>query len=219
MEIQKNNYVAIIDYEMSNLHSVFYACQKLGIKSIITSDNNIILNSKIAILPGVGAYGQAMKKLKSLKLDSTIKKFIDSGKQLIGICLGLQLLFSESEEFGNTKGLNLIEGTIKKIKYNVDSKIRYPIPHVGWNKICKNNSDWKETMLEKNNEFDFMYFVHSYYVDLKDKDKCLTTTNYGEISFCSSINYENIFATQFHPEKSSHQGLKIYEKIKEKFNN
>ena len=106
--------VAIIDYKMSNLHSVEAACNKVGLNSMITSKNSEILSSKIAILPGVGAFGEAMNQIKKLGLDKTIKEFIDSGKQFVGICLGLQLLFDESDEFGENQGLGVIKGKVKK---------------------------------------------------------------------------------------------------------
>ena len=127
--------VAIIDYQMSNLHSVQAACSRVGLTSVITSDPKQILTAKLAILPGVGAFGEAMQHLSKSGLDDCIRSFVDTGKPFVGICLGMQLLFEESEEFGIHKGLGLIKGTVKKFNYREEKKIRYPVPQVGWNRI------------------------------------------------------------------------------------
>ena len=206
--------IAIIDYRMSNLYSVKAACEKVGLSSIITSNSDEIKDAKIAILPGVGAFGEAMKNLDSLKLKNSILDFVQSGKPLIGICLGMQLLFDESDEFGKQKGLGLIPGIVKKFKPNDTSDIKYPVPQIGWNKITQSMAGWKNTLLEDNNNGDFMYFVHSYFVNPKNKNDVVSLTTYGDQKYCSSVKKENIFATQFHPEKSGEIGLKIYKKLK-----
>ena len=209
--------VAIIDYKMSNLHSVQAACIKVGLTSVITSDSSQILSAKIAILPGVGAFGEAMSHLVESKLDECIYSFIDSGKPFIGICLGLQLLFDSSKEFGDYKGLGIIRGTVKKFQFSKNESIKYPVPQIGWNKIVQNGVEWDQTLLEKNKDNDFMYFVHSYYVEPKDDSIILSKTTYGNTEYCSSIKYKNIFATQFHPEKSSEVGLNIYKTVKRNY--
>ena len=207
--------VAIIDYKMSNIFSVQSACSKVGLSSVITSDKNQILDSKAAILPGVGAFGEAMSQLSKYKLDDTIHTFIGTKKPFIGICLGLQLLFESSQEFGHHSGLGLINGKVVKFnKITIDS-VKYPVPQIGWNKI-RNEGNWDKTLLSKNRNNDFMYFVHSYYVKPQDKDIILSSTYYGDQKYCSSIIKENIFATQFHPEKSGLVGLKVYKNLKEK---
>ena len=206
---------AIIDYQMGNLHSVQAACAKVGMTSKITSNPDEILNAKIAILPGVGAFGEAMNHLNDSKLTTCIKYFIESGKPFVGICLGLQLLFESSEEFGSYKGLGLIKGKVKKFIFKSNNKIRYPVPQIGWNQINSHSLSWDNTFLCKNRTGDFMYFVHSYYVEPEDEKMILSKTTYGDQSYCSAIKYKNIFATQFHPEKSGCSGIKIYEKIKE----
>ena len=211
--------VAIIDYGVSNLHSVKEACLKVGLSVTVTSESERILESKVAILPGVGAFGEAMNQLEKFKLDQCIVEFVKTGKPFIGICLGLQLLFEKSDEFGSNKGLGLIKGSVKKFKFNFIEGTKYPVPKVGWNKIKKCSQSWEKTFLGNNNEEDFMYFVHSYYVDPKDKDIILSKTKYGNQSYCSSIQFNNIFATQFHPEKSGDVGMRIYEKIKYKLRN
>ena len=208
--------VAIIDYKMGNLHSVQAACTHVGLKSEITDDHNKILEAKISILPGVGAYGEAMKQLEDANLIKTINSFIDSGKIFVGICLGLQLLFERSDEFGSYHGLGLINGVVKKFDFNLSKNGRYPVPHVGWNKIAKKNIEWGNTLLCSNFNHDYMYFVHSYYVEPENKDIILTETQYGSKTYCSAISYKNIFATQFHPEKSGKDGMKIYKQLKEK---
>ena len=210
--------IAIIDYQMSNLFSVQAACRKVGLKSEITRDTNVILESKAAMLPGVGAFGEAMNHLVELKLDKCIKDFISTGKPFIGICLGMQLLFSESEEFGHQKGLGIVEGQVKKFDFENKSNDKYPVPQIGWNKIMRNSIEWKDSFLKQNKDGDFMYFVHSYYVTPSDSTFSIAVTDYGDFSFCSALSHENIFAAQFHPEKSGQKGLKLYDEIKQQIN-
>ena len=209
--------VAIIDYKMSNLFSVQAACQKVGLSSIITSEKHEILDAKVAILPGVGAFGEAMKYLGKTKLDDTIYQFVDSGKPFVGICLGLQLLFESSDEFGNNKGLGVVKGKVKKIQFHSEGNIKYPIPQIGWNKITGNTIFWEKTLLCNNQINDFMYFVHSYFVEPENDNIILSTTTYGNLEYCSSIQQNNIFACQFHPEKSGEIGLNIYKNIKKRY--
>ncbi len=210
--------IAIIDYKMSNLFSVNAACKKVGLSTIITSDKKEILNAKAAILPGVGAFGASMRNIVELKLDNAIYDFINTGKLFVGICLGLQLLFDESDEYGINKGLGLIKGNVKKFKLMNKDKIKYPVPQIGWNKIKRNNISWENSLLDGLNYNDFMYFVHSYYVNPENSDCILSSTLYGNKEYCSSITSENIFATQFHPEKSGKSGLKIYKNIARRIN-
>ena len=209
--------VAIIDYKMSNLFSVQAACNKVGLSSVITSEKNEILDAKVAILPGVGAFGEAMKYLSDLKLDDTIFQFVDSGKPFVGICLGLQLLFDSSEEFGDYSGLGLIKGKVKKFKFHSHNSTKYPVPQIGWNKISRNGSSWGNTLLCNNINDDFMYFVHSYFVEPENDNIMLSKTTYGNTEYCSSIQQNNIFACQFHPEKSGEIGINIYKILKEEY--
>ena len=206
--------VAIIDYGMSNLHSVQAACKRVGMSSIITSDSQQILGAKIAIMPGVGAFGEAMTHIRKGHLDECIKRFVQSGRPFIGICLGLQLLFENSEEFGSHEGLGLIKGNVKQFQFKSDNNIKYPVPQIGWNQILHDGLTWESTSLRNNKSKDFMYFVHSYYVEPEDKKVILATTTYGDQQYCSAIHYKNIFATQFHPEKSGETGMKIYKQLK-----
>ncbi len=198
--------IAIVDYNGGNLFSVVQACHRIGFNPIITNKRNEIMQSDGLILPGVGAFGYAMKTLTDLNLINCIKEFISSGKPFLGICLGFQLLFSESEEFKNCKGLNLIKGTVKK--FNFKKKL-IKVPQIGWNKIFESKS-WLGTPLELIHKGEFMYFVHSYYANPENISDVLSITKYKDCEYCSSILRDNIFATQFHPEKSGEKGLTIY---------
>ncbi len=208
-----DNDVAIIDFKLGNLHSVDSACKFVGLNSMITNDKHEIMNAKSAILPGVGAFGEAMDNLKSLNLDKVIHDFVSTGRPFLGICLGLQLLFDESEEFGTNRGLGIIKGKVKKFNVYKDKNYKYNVPQIGWNTIKKNKS-WEGSLLEFNNENDQMYFVHSYYVVPDNNKYVLSSSKYGNTSYCSSILKDNIFACQFHPEKSGKKGLNIYKKLK-----
>ena len=142
--------VVIIDYKMSNLHSVHAACKKVGINSHISSEPKDRVNSKVAILPGVGAFGEAMSQIKDLRLISAIKDFLNTGRPFFGICLGMQLLFESSDEFGFQKGLGIIPGKVKKFKLKSMNNQKYPVPQVGWNQIKKEKLSWQNTPLSKN---------------------------------------------------------------------
>ena len=207
------NQVAIIDYGMGNLFNVERACAKVGLDSVITADKGVILKSRGVILPGVGAFGDAVGNLKRLDLASLIRDQIAQKKPFLGICLGMQLLLSESEEFGGHKGLDIVKGKVVKFN-NADKKNRViKVPQVGWNRIF-----FKEQRYEDRSDFilnavsngEYMYFVHSYYVVPDDNASTVTTTCYEGIEYCSSFAKESIFAMQFHPEKSGLEGLKIY---------
>jgi len=207
--IQKK--VAIIDYELGNLFSVVQACEHLGFKAMITNDKKDLLAADYAILPGVGAFGAAMKNLHKADLVSPIKDYIQSGKPFMGICLGLQLLLDESEEFGSNNGLGIIKGTVKKFHYTRENGLVSKVPQIQWNQIhsCKNNL-WQASPLRHCANGDYMYFVHSFYAVPSDRDVILSETEYSGITYCSSIKKQNVFACQFHPEKSGNHGIEIY---------
>ena len=210
MENNNSKKVIIIDYQLGNLFSVQQACKAVGLNASISSLKSEINSADALILPGVGAFIEAMNNLKNLDLIDSIKEKVNVQKTpLFGICLGQQLLFTESEEFGSGKGLDLIPGFIKKFSKDLTTE-KIKVPQIGWNQIYKNKMGWENTALRDLNERDFMYFVHSYFVKPNSEDVILTKTNYCEIEFCSSIQKDNIFATQFHPEKSSTKGLSIY---------
>ena len=197
--------IAIIDYKAGNLFSVKNAFDKLGIETIITSDIDIIKKSDKLLLPGVGAFENAMNNLRTMGLDVVIKDEVKLGKPLFGICLGMQLLFDSSEEYGYHEGLKILDGKIIHFDFKNEKELK--IPHMGWNSITNCNGSKLFDGLDKQ----FVYFVHSYHLITDNKDYKQIMTNYG-YEFCSAIEYNNIFATQFHPEKSGEVGLKILEK-------
>lgn len=219
----KHDKIAVIDYEMGNLFSVVRACEHVGLKPVVTSEASTIMASDALILPGVGAFGDAMQNLKRLDLVSPIKDHIASGKPFLGICLGLQLLLSESEEFGSHKGLDIVKGTV--VRFPTSKKKGHPsvkVPQVGWNRIYRtphaDDAIWERYPLKGVQHNTFMYFVHSFYVIPEDSNVVLTYTNYEGTEYASSILKEGIFACQFHPEKSAMEGMKIYKNFAELVN-
>jgi glutamine amidotransferase len=204
-----NKKIVIIDYQLGNLFSVKQACDHVGMNAKISSDRYDILNADALILPGVGAFIEAMNNLKKLELDSAIKQKVINGTPIFGICLGQQLLFTQSEEFGAGKGLDLIPGLIKRFPQNFENR-NIKVPHISWNTIYKLNQKWDLSPLNELCDNDFMYFIHSYFVKPDNDSVILTLTNYDGIEFCSAIQHKNIFATQFHPEKSADKGISIY---------
>ncbi len=212
----KRKKVAIIDYQLSNLFSVKHACEYVGLDAEITSSAKNLLKADGAILPGVGAFGDAMKNLHKHGLTSAIKRFVESGKPFMGVCLGMQLIFSESDEFGDHKGLNLIKGKVKRFPNKFNGRdVR--VPQIGWNKICYSGdrNSWKDTYLRDLKNDEFMFFVHSFYVLPEDKKDILAVTNYEGLEYTSAVLKNNIFAVQFHPEKSAEKGLTIYKRFSE----
>jgi len=208
--------VVILDFKLGNLHSVVKACNTCNITAVISSNPAEVEKADALILPGVGAYGEAMGNLKDLELIETIKNFAYAGKPLFGICIGLQLLLSSSSEFGFTEGLNLIPGKVDKLRFKDTEKYKsFRVPFIGWNKIniVKESSIYSGLRNES-----FYYFVHSFTANLDD-DKYLSSFSiYGDRKVTSSIEIGNIFATQFHPEKSGPEGLKIYKNWASKYN-
>ena len=207
--IDNRKKVVIIDYQLGNIYSVKQACDTVGMNVVVSSNKEDVLAADALILPGVGAFIQAMNNLEKLDLIDAIKTKVNSGIPLFGICLGLQLLFTKSEEFGSGNGLNLISGIIKRFPNKIGQR-KIKVPHITWNQIYKSNHNWENTALRDLKDYEFMYFVHSYYVQPDGENCILTNTNYDEIEFCSSVIKENIFATQFHPEKSADKGISIY---------
>ena len=209
-----SEYILILDYKVSNLFSISNAVTSIGCNIRVSSEKKDLKNASAVILPGVGSFPKAMSNIQELNLDEEIKNFAKSGNQVFGICLGMQLLFDKSFEFGETNGLSLIEGDILPLT-SLKSDIR--TPHIGWNSVQSIDQD-----VNNINE-DFFdnpyYFVHSFYAEPKDKGDIFSNTNYDRISFCSSIRKDNIFATQFHPEKSGKFGINILRKFFTEFIN
>jgi imidazole glycerol-phosphate synthase subunit HisH len=195
--------IAIIDYGMGNLRSVQKGFERMGREAVVTRDPRTILDAGKVVLPGVGAFPDCMRNLEEYGLIDAVHKSIVSGKPFLGICLGLQLLFTESEEFGISKGLDIIKGRVIRFKGAEFKDLK--IPHMGWNSASIKRRPPAMADVPNNNYF---YFVHSFHVVPEDKGVVATTTNYG-IDFISSIWKDNIFAVQFHPEKSQALGLSI----------
>jgi len=202
--------IVIVDYGLGNLFSIEQACKHLGYSTTSSSDPGIILGASNLILPGVGSFEIAMKQLSAFNLIETLTTFVKAGKPIMGVCLGMQLLFDESNEFGRHDGLGFMKGKVIRFpKFVNDQKIR--IPHIGWNKIYNSDIEWSSTPLVNIKNGSLMYFVHSYYVQPECNENILTRTNYAGFEFCSSIKKDNIFGFQFHPEKSGKEGLMIYD--------
>lgn len=193
--------IAILDYDAGNLRSVEKALNYIGEDTVITRDKDVIMNSDKVILPGVGSFGDAMEKLNNYNLINTIYDVVDEKIPFLGICLGLQLLFEESEETPGVTGLGILKGRIKKIP-SIDN---IKIPHMGWNSIdIKDGAKLFRGMSKQ----EYVYFVHSYYLEAEDENIVAATTEYGT-HIHASVESGNIFACQFHPEKSSETGLHI----------
>lgn len=201
--------ISIIDYDAGNIKSVEKAIQFLGEDVCITRDKNEILEADRVIMPGVGAFGLAMEKLRSYGLEDVIHQYVSTGKPFLGICLGLQLLFDESEESPGVKGLGLIKGKITKIptEYKADNGniMTQKVPQIGWNSIEINPSS---RLFNGITDGSYVYFVHSYYLTADNPEEVAAKTYYGT-EIHAAVEKDNIFATQFHPEKSSDVGLKI----------
>lgn len=195
--------IAIIDYDAGNIRSVEKAVQALGEEVCITRDRDVILEADKIILPGVGAFGDAMEKLHSYGLVSVIKDVVEANKPFLGICLGLQLLFERSEESQGVEGLGILEGEILRIP----DKEGLKIPHIGWNSL---KFPQKGRLFQGIDEESYVYFVHSYYLKAKDVSIVTASTEYSTYIH-ASVEKNNVFACQFHPEKSSTVGLKILE--------
>ena len=197
--------IAIVDYNMGNLASVKNAFAKLGKDTVVESDPSKFSQYDKLILPGVGAFGDAMEHLRERDMIEAIRDFGASGKPMLGICLGMQLLFESSEEFGEHKGLGLIKGHVKAFD---ESKFSEPlkVPHMGWNRMFTKD----HPLFEGLDEMHYLYFVHTFHVTCDDADDIIGETEYG-YKFTSAVAHENIMGIQPHPEKSHDNGLKILE--------
>ena len=193
--------IAIIDYQMGNLRSVQKALETVGAEAVITSDPSVLEQADKVILPGVGAFEDAIKELQQRDLVSPIQDLIASGKPLLGICLGLQLLFDVSYEGGEFEGLGVIAGTVRRF----DIAPEFKVPHMGWNEV----QIQREAPIFRGMEQDtYFYFVHSYYV-IPDDESVVALTSHYDGEFCAGVWRDNLFAIQFHPEKSQQAGLEL----------
>jgi glutamine amidotransferase len=194
--------IAIIDYGMGNLRSVEKGFEKVGVEVQVTSKPDVVTAADGVVLPGVGAFRDCMNELTNLNLTEALVSSIKEGKPYLGICLGLQVLFSESEEFGRCRGLDIFKGKVPRFP---ESELK--VPQMGWNEI---NIKKENPLLAGIPDKSYFYFVHSYYVAPEDESIILTTTDYG-IEFTSAIWKDNVYAVQFHPEKSQTLGLQVLE--------
>jgi glutamine amidotransferase len=217
---------AIVDYGLGNLFSIKHACAHVGVEAVITASPKEMTQADLVVLPGVGAFGDAMAALNALDLVSPLREIAVSEKPLFGICLGMQLLMTESWEFGRFKGLGIIEGEVVKFADPKGPQGRLKVPQIGWNRIYpgpvntvsgdamnSGKNPWVGSALEGLKVGEFMYFVHSYYVKPEKLDVTLSLSSYGDVEFCSSLKHRNIFASQFHPERSGTQGLQVYRNL------
>jgi len=204
--------IAIIDYGMGNLRSVQKGFEKIGAEAVVTADPQVVLQADKVVLPGVGAFRDCMRNLEQAGFVEPILRVIADGRPFLGICVGMQLLFTDSVEFGLYRGLNVIPGHV--LRFPEDMQVAaeaLKVPQMGWNQLCfKRRPPAFEGLADGSN----VYFVHSYYVQPDNDDVIATTTDYG-FEFCSSVWKDNIVATQFHPEKSQDVGLRILKNFAE----
>ncbi|MFQ9116062.1 imidazole glycerol phosphate synthase subunit HisH [uncultured Eubacterium sp.] len=198
--------IAIIDYDAGNIKSVEKAFQFLGEETVLSRDRDVILSADKVVLPGVGAFGDAMSKLKDYNLVNTIYDVVDKKTPFLGICLGLQLLFENSDESEGVPGLGILQGKISKIP----DKAGFKIPHIGWNSLELTNNG---RLFEGIDNQSYVYFVHSYYLQAKEQEIIKATTEYVA-HIHASVEKDNVFACQFHPEKSGNVGLKILDNFR-----
>lgn len=204
--------IAIIDYGMGNLRSVQKGFEQVGFPAEITSDPAALLGADKIVLPGVGAFRDCINNLEQGGFVEPILKIIAEGRPFLGICLGLQLLFTESEEFGIHKGLGVIPGRVVRFPEGMSEQgQKLPVPHMGWNQILLRQPSPLFDSIDNGSN---VYFVHSYYVKPEDSTVVAATCNYG-IEFCAAIRHDNVMATQFHPEKSQGVGLKMLKNFAE----
>jgi glutamine amidotransferase len=204
--------IAIVDYGLGNLFSVKHALNAVGAQAEVTSSCDDVMKADAVVLPGVGAFGDAMDSLKKMGLTGALKDFVSTGRPVIGICLGMQLLMSESFEFGRHEGLGFISGKVVRFEDPKDGDDILKVPEVGWNRI-KVLEGRGEKVYEGVKDGSYMYFVHSYYVVPEDAAVAMTVSRYGNMEFCSSVRNGNIIAFQFHPERSGKDGLAIYRNL------
>ncbi len=209
-----NKKIAILDYGLGNIMSLARAIESLDGDVVISSSQEKINQSDILIIPGVGSFGKAMEELNKRDLLKTIYKFIKSGRTVMGICLGMQILFESSEESKGISGLGILTGEVIKIPTPGLLKKR-KIPHIGWSKIYSSQEDdeWNNTILRGITKKDYFYFIHSYACKPKEEVNTIAYCNYDDYKICAAVNFENIIGLQFHPENSSNKGIKILENL------
>jgi glutamine amidotransferase len=210
---------AVVDYGLGNLFSVRQACEHAGMDVVVTARGDALLASDVVILPGVGAFGDAMATLRRLDLVSVLRDIAVSDRPLIGICLGIQLLMRESHEFGVHQGLGVIDGNVVRLGSVHQGARDIKVPQVQWNRIFRAEHErpqtdpWAATPLAGVTDGEFMYFAHSYHVKPADPSVTVAVSRYGDTEFCAALGWRNVFASQFHPERSGGPGLQVYRNI------
>lgn len=207
--------VAIVDYGMGNLFSVKHACEHVGLSADLTTSADEVRAADAVIVPGVGAFGDAMETLRSLHMVDALRDVAEQGTPIFGICLGLQLLMTESYEFGTHQGLGLVDGTVEFFGEPHEGDRRLKVPQLGWNALTRaprpdGIDPWADTWFSGQSDGVQMYFVHSFYVKPADAGSVVARTVYGDVDFCSAVKYRNVFACQCHPERSGEHGLNVY---------
>lgn len=200
--------IAVVDYGIGNVRSIVSAFEHVGADVELTRELSSLKQSSGLVLPGVGAFSHGVGKLKEFNLFEVIKEIAEAGTPILGICLGMQLLFSESYEFGTTKGLGIIPGSVKKLELSDDKC--WKLPHISWNSLrMKRGESWNNSILDGVSTNNDLYFVHSFAGIPENPDHVLSTTMYSGNEFCSTVKKGNIYGCQFHPEKSACTGLNI----------
>lgn len=211
--------VAIVDYGLGNLFSVKHACEHVGLDATVTGDRAAILSADAVLLPGVGAFGDAIECLNKLDLVEPLRDLAQSDTPLIGICLGLQLLMTESHEFGRHRGLDIVPGEVARFENPRGPRGPLKVPQIGWSQVRRPSTrpggadPWHGTPMAGQRDGEYQYFVHSFYVKPADAAAVLCTSRYGDVEYCSAVRKGNVFAFQFHPERSGPAGLRVYETV------
>ncbi|KAB1441297.1 imidazole glycerol phosphate synthase subunit HisH [Pseudodesulfovibrio senegalensis] len=205
--------VAVVDYGVGNLFSVAQALRRFDLNVEITGDWRAVQAADAVVLPGVGAFGPAMQRLRELELDSVIRDVAAMGKPLMGICLGLQLLGRQSSEFGHHEGLGIIDGSVVQLPRVEQQGRVLKLPNIGWQPVLPapgNEQAWGKTLLCDVPQGTTMYFVHTFALQVNDPDVCVAVSGYGDHEFCAAVASGSVFACQFHPERSGETGLRMY---------
>ena len=205
--------ICIIDYGLGNKYSVKLAIEYLGFQVKISNNKEIISEADGIILPGVGSFKDGMDGLKKNDLITPLRQYKKSGRPILGVCLGMQLLMTNSEEFGYHKGLNFISGKVSKLKIKNSTIKKIKIPNIGWSKILPNDYINKKNIFIGFNKNTYMYFAHSFYVIPKNNCNIIAHSMFGDLKFCSFVRDNNVIGVQFHPELSGPEGIQIYEKV------